>query len=275
MHVGTACIHVSLGRLLASASRPNTTGLVIGTVGAAHQLAVVLLTGEPRLEIVFFDGRIVQFVADQTNNTVGESEGIVEILGGFEHALVFGLGNLEVVVYQTELFDLFELMDTENSSNVPTGRSGFLSKARGDSGVSQRQRRLFDPFVLVVGTQRLFRGGDQVLFLAFAVGVVGLSRDLVELFVKVVELCDRGHNVLVHEERRLDDVVSACSQKGNTVIYYGLIQQNTGIGQEVGPVTSDIRSTGGFVPTDSPQEFIVGQWFGFRQGVLQFSLGSR
>mmetsp|Transcript_9203 Transcript_9203/g.19312 ORF Transcript_9203/g.19312 Transcript_9203/m.19312 type:complete len:322 (-) Transcript_9203:44-1009(-) len=166
-------------------------------------------------------------------------------------------------------------MDTEDSTNVLSVGSGFLSETRGDSGVSQREGRLFYPLVLVVGTEGLFRGGNKVFFLAFTVRVVRLSRDLVQLFVEVVELSDGGHDVLVHEKRGLDDVVSPCAQKGNTVIDNRLVQQDTGIRQKVRTVTGNIRSAGGFVATDSPQEFVVGQRFGFRQGVLDFSLGSR
>mmetsp|Transcript_23279 Transcript_23279/g.54888 ORF Transcript_23279/g.54888 Transcript_23279/m.54888 type:complete len:256 (-) Transcript_23279:690-1457(-) len=190
VHVGTTSIQVTLGGLLASASRSNTTGLVIRTVRAAHQLTIGLLTGKPRLEIVLFDGCVVQFVTDQANDTVGESEGIVEFLRSFEHALVFGLGNLEIVIYQAKLFNLFELMNTENTSNVLTRRPGFLSEARGDTSVSQRKSRLFDPFVLMIGTQWLFGGSNEVFFLAFTIGIVGFSRNLVELLVKVVQLCD-------------------------------------------------------------------------------------
>ena len=60
-------------------------GLVVGAVGAGDELLVLALEGEPGLEIVLLGGSVVESTRDNADDTVGQAEGLVELLGSVDH----------------------------------------------------------------------------------------------------------------------------------------------------------------------------------------------
>ena len=75
-----------------------------------------------------------------------------------------------------------------------------------------------------------------------SVRVVGLPANLVELLVKVVELGNARHDVLVHEVRRLQHLVLALPEEGDSVVDEGLVEHDAGVLQEVATVPGDRHS---------------------------------
>ena len=67
----------------------------------------------------------------------------------------------------------------------------------------------------------------------------GEQTNLVEFFIKLVELCSFCHNVLVHEEGRLDLLVTLFTQKVKTVGDQSLVEVDTIVCEEVCAVTGD------------------------------------
>lgn len=65
-------------------------GLVVGAVGAGDELLVLALEGEPGLEIVLLGGSVVERTRDNANHTVGQAEGLVELLGSVDHLVEVG-----------------------------------------------------------------------------------------------------------------------------------------------------------------------------------------
>lgn len=63
--------------------------------------------------------------------------------------------------------------------------------------------------------------------------------NLVELFVKLIELGSFGHYVLVHEEGRLDLLVTFFTQKVEAIGDEGLIKINAVVCEEIATVSRD------------------------------------
>ena len=63
--------------------------------------------------------------------------------------------------------------------------------------------------------------------------------NLVKFFVKLVKLCRFGHHVLVHEEGRLDLLVTFCAQKVQTIGDQGLVEVDAVVCKEVAAVAGD------------------------------------
>ena len=63
--------------------------------------------------------------------------------------------------------------------------------------------------------------------------------NLVKLFIELVELCSFCHYVLIHEERRLDLLVTHFTQKVETVGDQSLVEVDTIVCEEVATVAGD------------------------------------
>lgn len=61
--------------------------------------------------------------------------------------------------------------------------------------------------------------------------------NLVKFLIELVKLCGFGHYVLVHEEGRLDLLVTFFAQEVEAVGDHGLIEVNTVVCEEVSTVT--------------------------------------
>lgn len=93
---------LQVGGLLGTEANIKRPRLVVGAVGARHELLVLLLEGEPCLQVVLLGGSIVQCARNNGHNLVRESQGLVELLGGSDHILeslprLVGLGENELL----------------------------------------------------------------------------------------------------------------------------------------------------------------------------------
>ena len=88
----------------------------------------------------------------------------------------------------------------------------------------------------MVGANGLITGGNQVFFCR-SIWIVRLSRNFVQLFVKVFQLRDTRHGILVQNVWRLQNVVSAGCQESDAVTDDCLIQHDPRIGEKVGTPT--------------------------------------
>mmetsp|Transcript_1138 Transcript_1138/g.2601 ORF Transcript_1138/g.2601 Transcript_1138/m.2601 type:complete len:224 (-) Transcript_1138:220-891(-) len=84
----------------------------------------------------------------------------------------------------------------------------------------------------------LLRGSDEVLV---QLGMILVFNDLVQDIVIVCQLCRFGHQILLHEEGRLQGSVAALREEGQTIVDQRLVQQHTGARQEVAPVAGDLK----------------------------------
>mmetsp|Transcript_7346 Transcript_7346/g.10780 ORF Transcript_7346/g.10780 Transcript_7346/m.10780 type:complete len:250 (+) Transcript_7346:348-1097(+) len=229
-HVDISCL---LGRSirvlhLLTTTGSNTTCLKVCTIGTRHKFPIRLLTGEPSFQIILFDSSIIQFTTDDTNNTISNSKRIIKFLGSCQHAFLFGLREFKVIHGQTKLFNLFKLMNTKDTTNVLSRRPRFLSETGRNTSISQGKLLLFDPFSFMIGTQGLFGSGNQILF-RHSIGIIRLTSHFVQLFIKVFQLSNTRHDILIHKEGWLYNIISTFAQKGDTIIDNGLIEQDTGI----------------------------------------------
>mmetsp|Transcript_12423 Transcript_12423/g.13628 ORF Transcript_12423/g.13628 Transcript_12423/m.13628 type:complete len:205 (-) Transcript_12423:145-759(-) len=183
-------------------------------------------------------------------------------------------GFLKIVDDHTELLNLFKLVHPEDTSNVPSRRPSFLAETRGNSSVSVGQFSFLNPLILVVGTDGLFRGCNQILF-GGSIGIVRFSGNLVKLFIKIFELGNVCHNILVHKVGWLQSLVLSFTKKCKSIIDQGLVQKYTHVRQKVSTMTGNALSSHRFESSNTPQKFIVRQGFSSGKGILDFALGTR
>mmetsp|Transcript_2533 Transcript_2533/g.3696 ORF Transcript_2533/g.3696 Transcript_2533/m.3696 type:complete len:205 (+) Transcript_2533:622-1236(+) len=183
-------------------------------------------------------------------------------------------GFLEIVDHHTELLDFFKLVHPEDTSNVPSRRPSFLTETRGNSSVSVGQFSFLNPFILVVSTDGLFRGGNQILF-GGSIRIICFAGNLVKLFIKIFELGNVCHNILVHKVGWLQGLVLSFTKECKSVIYQGLVQKNAHVRQKISTMASNALSSHRFESSNTPQKFIVRQGFGSGKGILDLSLGAR
>jgi hypothetical protein len=105
------------------------------------------LERKPSLEIVLLGGSEVECTGNDGDNPVWDFKRLVEFFCGGHHRVkhlprLFWLGD-------TELFDLFKLVDTEDAPHIPTSRSGFFTETGGVSSILDRELFLwtFKPLV--------------------------------------------------------------------------------------------------------------------------------
>lgn len=136
-------------------SRETHAGLtVIRAVAARNQLLVLSLEREPGFQIILYRRGVVQRAGNDVDNSVRQAEGLVkgftvgdhrvEHLGrlfGFRDAELGSQGKLPTDQGNskgTYLFDLFELVDSENAPSVLAVCAGFLSETGRVTGVPAR-----------------------------------------------------------------------------------------------------------------------------------------
>mmetsp|Transcript_15933 Transcript_15933/g.47920 ORF Transcript_15933/g.47920 Transcript_15933/m.47920 type:complete len:207 (+) Transcript_15933:2748-3368(+) len=108
--------------------------------------------------------------------------------------------------------------------------AGLFAEAGGVAAVLQGQLILLVPALAVHGTDGLLRRGNEVF-------VLPLPSDLIELLIELRKLCALGHDVLAHEERRLQrrEVALVCELQ--RIADECIVQQHPRPLQEVAPVS--------------------------------------
>lgn len=71
---------LDIGGLFGTIANIQSSGLVIGAVGARDQLLILTLEREPSLKVVFSRGRIVKRTRYDRNNLVWNSQGLIKLL---------------------------------------------------------------------------------------------------------------------------------------------------------------------------------------------------
>lgn len=71
--------------LLLSVADLEFSSLVVGAVGAGHELLVLTLEWEPGLQVVLLGGSIVESTGNDGDDAVGDVQGLVEFFGGVDH----------------------------------------------------------------------------------------------------------------------------------------------------------------------------------------------
>ena len=175
---------------------------------------------------------------------------LVEIASSLDHLFVF-LPRL-VRVGDAELFDLLELMDTEDTPSVSAVGTSFFSEASRVTTIAQRQVLAFNDAVQVEGAERLFRSGNQI-----QVTVVVVASDFVELFIVLFQLSNLVHNISLHEEWGLNSSVLSLAQELQAVVDQGLVQVHGDTLQVVATVTGSSRASFGVVAVNHVHQLVV------------------
>lgn len=88
-----------------------------------------------------------------------------------------------------------------------------------------------------------------------------LKRRLIHYFVKFFiefrKLGSLGHDILLHEERSLKLLESSLAKEGETIVDQSKVKIDTGIGQEVATVTSDVGTTLLIITVQACQDFVM------------------
>lgn len=187
---------------------------VVGTVRARDQLLVLSLVWEPSLQVIFDSGGIVETTRDDVDQTIRDTERLVELARVGDHGVKLGWGSLGLA--DDKLLNLLELVNSEDTPSVPTVRTGLLSETCRVTSIALNsfqstamvavERRMYslegqvlgiEVFVHVIGRDRLLTGGNQV-------HVLSTSRNLVKSLIKVFKLRSRTHNLLLDHERGLN-----------------------------------------------------------------------
>lgn len=127
-----------------------------------------------------------------------------------------------------ELLNFLELMHSENTPSILSMCTCFLSEAWWGSSVFDGECSLFDPFSSMHSWNGLFWGCNQIVIFFLSV-----SWNFVELIIKITELAGFSHDFLSEEERRLNGSVLSFVQKGNSVVYEGLVEKHSWAFQKV------------------------------------------
>ena len=249
------CVHVLLLDLsleLVSETDLESAGLIVRAVRAGDKLLVLALVWEPGLKIVLLGGSVVEGAGNDLNNTVWDTEGLVELFRVSDH-LLEGLPGL-LWIGEDELLDLLELVDTENSPCVASVGAGLSAVAGGEAGVLDWELLWHDPLVCVESRDWLLRGGNEVLV------VDGISvLDLVKLLVEILELGGLGHVVLQHELWSLESSVSSGVQEFEAVVDHGLVEEHTPVSQEVSTVADNLDTALWVVTIQASEDLVVGK----------------
>ena len=116
----------------------QTTRLVIGAVGARHQLAVGARRWKPRLEIVLLRRGVVQLTAHNVDDLVRDVQRLVEGLRVTDEALHLFPARVALARDGDELFNLLKLVHAENTERIATVRANLLTEARGIASQTNR-----------------------------------------------------------------------------------------------------------------------------------------
>mmetsp|Transcript_38303 Transcript_38303/g.95920 ORF Transcript_38303/g.95920 Transcript_38303/m.95920 type:complete len:288 (-) Transcript_38303:74-937(-) len=126
-------------------------------------------------------------------------------------------------------------MYPKDAERVAAVGANLLAEAGGEATVLLGKLLGIHPEVAVVGSNGLLRGGNQVL-------VLSLARHLVELIIKLRQLGNSSHRLLLHKEWGLKGHVSARHEKRQPIVDQRLIQQHAVPHKVVPPVASNGRA---------------------------------
>ena len=105
---------------------------------------------------------VVEGTGHNVDNAVWDSERLVKRFAVPDHFFKHVPRGIVLRRRHAELFDFFELVHAEDSKSVTPVAASFLAEARGEACVAKGQSGGVNPLVEMVGSDRLFAGGNQV-----------------------------------------------------------------------------------------------------------------
>src|SRR5579885_664179 len=125
--------------------RLHAARLEVAAVGAAGDLAIGALTGQPNLDVIGLTRGEAHVARAQQHHAVGEPEALQDLLGAVRHPLVL-LGGA-VGMCDRDQLDLVELVLPDHAASVLAGGARLGAKARRPRGEAQRQLLLLEDLV--------------------------------------------------------------------------------------------------------------------------------
>src|SRR5207253_1961860 len=139
-------------------TRREPPGLVVGAVGARRQLPVLLLTGEPRLEVDLLRRRRAELSRADVHQSVRDAESLHDLLLDRDEELVLRAGLLRP--REAEHLHLVELVDAEHAPGVLAVRAGLTAEARRVARVAERQPVVLEDLPLMGRREGNLRRSD-------------------------------------------------------------------------------------------------------------------
>lgn len=180
-----------------------------------------------------------------------------------------------------ELFDFFELVNSESSPGLLSVGSSLLSEAGGESGVLEHLTLLeIKPLFSVESGNGLLGGGNKIVFSILLVGIDSLlvfflflvlvssddshlGDDLVELFIEVRELAGFSHDILLHEEGWLDCIISSIDEEFHCIGLESLTKKESVVFHIVSSSSSNFASGFWVISVDHIEDLmmVAASWF--------------
>ena len=125
-------MHVFLVTLVVLAmAEPDTElpRLEVKAVRARHKLTVRAITREPALDVILLGCGVVQLARNHENNTEWKTKCAKELASVVDHLVVDLVAFTTMWACDAELFDLLELVDTEDTPVILARSTSLLSEA--------------------------------------------------------------------------------------------------------------------------------------------------
>lgn len=158
---------------------------------------------------------------------------------------VFRLGD-------AELLNFFELMDSKDTPGVLSMSACLFSEAWWRSSVLDGQAWLLNPLSSVHCWNGLLWSSNKIEVLIFSI-----SWNLVELVIEIAELAGFSHNLLLQEERRLNEIITSLWKEGDSVVDERVVQENSNSFQEVASMSCDLLSSFWVISSQSLKNFMM------------------
>lgn len=139
-----------------------------------------------------------------------------------------------IILADDELFDLLELVHSENTPHVLTSCSSLFSEARGKSTVLDGKVCSLQPFSSVHCRDGLLGCSNEVILTV-------LYR--VKVLSEVIELASLVHELTLHEVGWLQESVASVGHKVQSVVDYSLVQKNSDSSEEIASVACNLGSS--------------------------------
>jgi hypothetical protein len=107
--------------------RQRSPTLVIGAVGAGHQLPVGIVAGEPALQVKLPDGSVVEGARHNIDYAIRKAQALVEVLGDLAHLSLHGSTLLQVSFHNHELFHLMQTTQTITNNQGNQGTANVIT----------------------------------------------------------------------------------------------------------------------------------------------------
>ena len=145
-------------------------------------------------------------------------------------------------------------MDTENSPGISSVSTSLPTITSTETSILDWQILGMQPLICVESRDRLLGSSNQVLV------ILWLSiLNLVQLIIKLLQLCCLRHIFLQHELWCLQTGVASFTEEVKTVVDQGLVEEKTPVSEEITTVTNNLYTALWVVAVESGENFVVGE----------------